>query len=82
MYGAPSAKRHKGFTNNLACGKYNLGKLQKKKFEKDPNFRPVVQYTDGAGKKRWKGTAQLKKTQPLSFMKSFQVARWRERPSI
>ena len=66
FYGAPPAKRHKGFSNNPWTRKYNLGKL-KNKFKKDKNFKPVVQYTDAAGQKRWKGTAQLKETQLLGF---------------
>lgn len=66
MYGAPSAKRHKAFSNNPWVHKYNLGKL-KNKFKKDKTFKPVVQYTDHSGKRRWKGTAQLKQTQILGF---------------
>lgn len=67
-YGAGSPKRHKGFTNNRECGRFNLGKLHLKQFQKsqDPKAKTTIQYIDGSGKKRYKGSSALKASQTLS----------------
>lgn len=68
-YGSSSPKRHKGFSNNVWCEKYNLGRLQVRKFLKtqDPTKKTAEHYVDHSGRKRWKGTAALKSTQKLSL---------------
>ena len=67
-YGALSPKRHKAFTNNKWCGKFNLGKMHLKKFQEtqDPDDKPTVRYVDKKGRVRYHGKAQkLKQTQWL-----------------
>ena len=62
-YGARSAKRHQGFTNNPSAAAYNKGRLLKHQRAEDPNFRPTRKYVDAKGRARWHGTKQLKETQ-------------------
>ena len=67
-YGHMSPKRHKAFTNNKSAGRYNMGKLNLKKFRQsqDPSVeKPTVQYMDSHGRKRYAGTKTLKLTQWL-----------------
>ena len=66
-YGHSCPKRHKAFCNNKWAGRFNLGKLNVKKFrETHPDAeRPTTQYVDGSGRVRFKGLPSLKKTQTL-----------------
>ena len=69
-YGHSSPKRHKAFTNNRWCAKFNLGKLNYKKFKasQDPNEeKPTRRYVDSKGKARYVGTKKLKSTQLLGW---------------
>jgi hypothetical protein len=69
-YGHSSPKRHKAFTNNRWCAKFNLGKLNCKKFKasQDPNQeKPTRRYVDSKGKARYVGTKKLKSTQRLGW---------------
>ena len=63
-YGAQSAKRHQGFTNNKWAEMYNRGKLLPHQRPRAPDFRPVRYTRDRNGNKRWHGTKHLKQTQP------------------
>lgn len=68
-FGHPSPKRHKAFTNNKWCEKYNLGRLKVHEFVADqkPEDKTAIKYKDKAGKLRYKGSGALKKSQSLSF---------------
>ena len=61
-YGAPTAKRHQGFSNNRWVEVYNRGKLSKN-YKPDPKFKTATYKVDKMGVKRWTGTKQLKQTQ-------------------
>lgn len=52
LFGAASPKRHKAFTNNRWCSKYNVGKLHVKKFlkDQDPSKKTTEKYQDTEGK--------------------------------
>lgn len=67
MYGAPTPKRHKGFSNSKWAAAFNLGKLKAKAFraQQDPDQKSTVRYEDKNGNMRWKGSSKLKSTQTL-----------------
>ena len=70
LYKHTSPKRHKAFTNNKFCEKYNLGRLKMHEFLKvqDPTKKTSVKYQDGQGRTRYKGNGKaLKNSQILSF---------------
>ncbi|CAK9018409.1 unnamed protein product [Durusdinium trenchii] len=71
MYGAPTPKRHKGFSNSKWAAAFNLGKLKAKAFraQQDPDQKSTVRYEDKNGNMRWKGSSKLKSTQvyPVRF---------------
>jgi hypothetical protein len=74
-YGSKSPKRHVAFSNNKVIGKLWAGPLTKtdrvRAAGKNFGFRPVKSYVNKHGKKKYCGTADLKKTQNLEFGSSF-----------
>ena len=73
LYKHPSPKRHKAFTNNKFCERYNLGRLKMHEFLKlqDPTKKTAVKYQDGQGRTRYKGNGKaLKNSQILSLYMS------------
>lgn len=68
-YGHPCPKRHKAFCNNVWAQRYNLGRLDVRKFvaKQKQEDKPTRKYVDKAGRKRFAGVgAALKKTQTFS----------------
>lgn len=62
-YGARTAKRHQGFSNNKWVEVYNRGKLLRTQFRADPKYKTAKYRVDEFGVKRWTGTKALKQTQ-------------------
>lgn len=58
---ASTAKRQWAFSNSRTVGRLDKGRLVGWK----SSIRTTEVYLDKTGKKRWKGTSQLKKTEPL-----------------
>lgn len=72
LYKHTSPKRHKAFTNNKFCERYNLGRLKMHEFLKvqDPTKKTSLKYQDGQGRTRYKGNGKALKnsqTYPEQF---------------
>ena len=63
-YGAASAKPEKGWTNNPACQKLDLGKFDRRVLDGKDVVKTVKKTISKSGKTSYSGTAQLKSTQP------------------
>ena len=64
-----SPKRHKAFTNNKWPAKFNLGKMNLKRFRatQNPDDKPTVRYFDSKGRPRFCGNSKLKQSQSLGL---------------
>lgn len=65
-YGGGSAKRHKGWCNNVWFAKLDLGPVKRDDLPQGPDkLKTVKKYiSKSTGKPAYCGTQQLKKTQP------------------
>lgn len=61
LYGGSTPKHHYGWSNHQNILKVDKGKLVG---WKSKGVRTVEQYRDKTGKRCWKGTPQLKKSEP------------------
>lgn len=66
-FGSPTPKRSKAYSNSKVIGKLNQGRLKRADAYVPPEDRTTDQYTDQAGRKRYKGSKKLKSSQHLAF---------------
>ena len=67
-YGGKTPKRHYGYANSPSIQSLDKGRLVGwKKRDKALKVETAVQYKDRSGRLRYKGTKQLKKTEPPDF---------------
>ena len=67
-YGGKTPKRHYGYANSPSIQSLDKGRLVGwKKRDKSLKVETAVQYRDGSGRLRYKGTKHLKKTEPPDF---------------
>ncbi len=65
MFGGSSPKRTILMSNSAQVQQLSTGKLVRAKYASQPQVQTSVQYRDASGKKRYKGSSQLKGTQIL-----------------
>ena len=63
MYGSPSPKRHRGYSNNPATSFLDLGIWKRHLREKKKKVNTVKKYVNKDGKMSYVGTSSLKQTQ-------------------
>lgn len=70
-WGAKTPKRSKAFSNSSHIVKFHRGRLRKQDAFVADADKTTVQYRDAQGRKRFTGTANLKRTQCLDFKSIF-----------
>ena len=66
-YQSSTPKRHYAYSNSHYIHRLDKGVLQGCKKNKDQKVVTAVRYTDASGKKRYKGTKQLRSTETLDL---------------
>lgn len=67
-YKSKTPKRHIAFGNTRMLLALDKGRLRKWKHTRGPKVQTAVHYLDKHGKKRYKGTPQLKETENLAWI--------------
>lgn len=70
-YKSPTPKRHYAYSNTKTIHKIDKGVLQGWKKSNAKKVVTAERYVDGSGRKRYKGTGQLRTTETLDS-----IARW------